>query len=1041
MIDAFYRIPRLTVLAIMVVMALGIIAVELVGRQEDPAFLKVVGFVMTEQPGADAQRVEAEVTEPIERRISEIEQVDIVRSVSRPGLSTVIVELRWDLGEAQIADAWSKVRDAIKELTPQMPSDASPPVFDDTRSGAYTGISALMPADPSVPLSVTTRYAEALRERLQNVAGTKQVRLYGDPEEEVLVAIDPAELANFGWTPSQVAAAIGAADPRADAGRSVGPAGDLIVEIGGAIDDLERIRNIRLAATPDGGSVRVGDIATVTRSEHEPPYAIAMARGKRAILVAVMMEDGLKADRYMREISAAMDAFDKDLPGGLTHVRLFDQSEYTVARLTDLASRLAAGFGLVVVVLFFTLGLRPALVVGIALPLVSMATMATLPLMGISIEQMSVAGLIIGLGMLVDAAIVVVDDIRRRFVEGQDRGHEVRSAVSRLAAPLAASTATTVLAFMPMALLGGPTGDFLGPVARVVVVMLIWSFVIALTLTAALAGWMLHQEPRRSAIGLLTGGIQVGRFGDLFRRTLVIALRRPRITVMYGMVLPVAGFLLLPTLVEQFFPPVERDQFFIEIEVTPGAGIAATQAAARQIDTVLGADPRIRNRIWALGRSAPPFYYNMLDNRERVPEFGVALITATSAEAAETLIPELQQRFDREMLDARVLVRELVQGPPVIAPVELRITGPDLATLKSLGEAALAPLSTLPGITHVRTSINGGPPKMQFVLDEAKVLAAGLTLDGVAAELQAALAGQTGATLIEGTERLPIRVRMAADARGDLAVLQTLRLVNDKGDAVPMAALGTLKVVPTTTQITRHAMERVNTLEMFPRTGVLPQSVVDAARRKLDEAGFVLPHGYRFVVGGDHDARERTIEALSRPFAVLLALAGATFVLTFNSFRLAVAAAFACILFAGLSLLSVAAAGYALGIAVLVGIIGSIGVSINDTIIVLSALQIDPRARRGDVEAAADTVMESGRHVLSTTITTMVGFFPLAIGGGGFWPAFSVAVVGGVALSTIITLYLAPALFFLVYARPEEEEAAPPVQPVPPPASLPTPAE
>ena len=1018
MSDLFYRVPRLTFLAVMVIVALGLVAFGSVGRQEDPAFTNVVAFVFTQQPGADAARVEAQVTEPIERRLSEIAEIERLRSVSKPGLSTVIVELKFELTPKQVDATWSEVRDAIADIEPQLPGDAYPPVFDETRLGAYTGITALVARDPGTPMSVITRYAEDLRDLMQGTPGIKQVRLFGRIDEEIIVEIDPGTMAQFGWSAARVADTIAAADPKSDAGRAVGLSGDLVVEVEGAIGSVARVRDIPLAVSESGGETRVGDIARVTRGERLPADEIALADGRRAVLVAVMMEDGLQVDTFMDDVRARLDIFDASLPGGIEHLRLFDQSSYTTDRLADLSNRLLAGFGLVIAVLFVTLGLRSAVVVALALPLVTMATLATLALFGISIDQMSVAGLIVAMGMLVDAAIVMVDEIRKRVDDPGATGREVGEAVRRLAAPLFASTATTVLSFMPMALMPGPPGDFLNPVAVVVITMLTWSFIVACTLTPALAGWLLHPSARGRGMSLIDRGLHIGPLTRAFRRLLVVAIARPGAVIVLGLALPVAGFALAPTLVEQFFPPVDRNQFYIEIETAAGSSISDTEDTARRIDALLAPDPRITSLMWTVGRTAPPFYYNMLDNREQVPDFGVGLVTTTSPEATAELLPELQARFDAEFLDVRVLVRELIQGPPSIAPVELRLTGPDLETLKALGQAALPLVADLPMITHARGSLGSGPPKLRFELDETKVLSAGLTLDSVAWELRSALDGAVGGDVIEGVESLPIRVRMERDGRGDFDLLRTMSLVSpDSGQAVSLSALGDMVIVPSTQQITRHGNERVNTLELFPRAGVLPQSVVDAALARLQAGGFVLPAGYRIEIGGDKDARAITIDNMTRPIPVLLALGFAVFVLTFNSFRLALVSGFACVLFTGLALLSVAAFGFPLGIAAVVGIIGSIGVSINDTIVVLTALQNDPRSADGDVDAMADTVVDSGRHVLSTTLTTAVGFLPLALGGGGLWPPFAAAIVGGVMLSTVVTLFLAPAIFRLAYAR------------------------
>lgn len=1021
--DLFFRLPRATILALLVALVMGLTALANIGRQEDPAFTNILAWVLTFQPGADAARVEAQVTEPIERRLSEIPEIKMLRSNSRSGLSTIIVELDTELSPDVVETAFSKVRDALEDVSTDLPPDAGRPIFDDARGAAYTGISAIVPRHESTPLSLTTRYAEALRDDLQTQPGVKRVRIFGAAEEEISVTVDPWRLAALGWSPGRLAAAIEQADPKSGAGRAVGAESDLIVEVAGGIADLTRIQDIPLVVSSVGTSLRVGDIATVVKGERTPPNGIAFADGRRGVLVAVMMEDGRQVDTFMEAVRARMADFDESLPGGLEHIRIFDQSTYTSARLKDLASKLLLGFLGVIAVLVFTLGLRSALIAGIALPVVCMMTLGTVAFLDISIDQMSVAGLIVALGMLVDAAIVMVDEIRKRVDAGAPDA--VADAVRRLMAPLAASTLTTVLAFLPMAMLPGPPGDFLGPVAQVVIIMVVWSFLTAVTITAALAGWMLKPQPEGRRPSLMQRGLPGGALAEVFLGFLKWALRRPRVVVAYGLILPLAGYAVIPSLTPQFFPAVERDQFYVEIETASSVGIAPTAQTALTVDAILADDERIVGRAWTVGRSPPPFYYNMVENRDLQPNFASALITTVSPAATAELLAELQPHLDAAVPHARVLVRELVQGPPVIAPVELRLVGPDLQELKALAATAMPIIEALPSVTTVRSSLGAGPPKLQFVPDEERIRAAGLTLDEVALYLRATLDGAEGGSLMEGVEQLPIRVRAPEDFGGDWAALSSLPVIPaGRSEGVPLSALGTIELVPSDAVITRHDTERANTIEAFPRTGTLPQAVVDEAVAALEASNFTLPRGYRLEIGGDDYARSITIEHLRRPAGLLLAIAFAVLVLAFNSFRLSLVVAFAGVLFAGLSILSVAAFGFPLGVPVVVGIIGSIGVSINDTIIVLKALQNDPQAARGNPGAAAATVLDAGRHVLSTTITTVAGFLPLALGGGSLWPPFAVAVVGGVALSTVITLFLAPALFLLVYTRRREPATA-----------------
>ncbi|MDF2234883.1 efflux RND transporter permease subunit [Albimonas sp. CAU 1670] len=1025
----FFRQARLTALVILVLVAAGASAFLTIGRQEDPTITNLFANIFTPYPGADPARVEALVTEKIEAELREIPEIKRITSTSSTGMSVLNVELSEFLDDAAIDIAWSDIRQALRDVARELPEGVPEPEFDDDRTGAFSAISALMPRDADVPPAILARHAEMLEDRLRALSGVSLVSSYGMPEEEVLVTVDPDALGPLGLSAAQVAAAISQADPKVSAGRLRGAATDLLIEVSGEIRSLDRVREIPLATNAEGFSVRVGDVATVEKTARVPAPSLARVDGRPAVLVAAKMEEGRQVDAWIRTVKAALADYEASLPGGLEHRLIFDQSGYTADRLSEVAMNMAVGVGLVVAVLFLTLGFRAALVVAAVLPLVGLATLATLNFMGIPIHQMSVTGMIVALGLLVDAAIVMTDEIRRRLAAGMPRVEAVGDAVGRLAAPLLASTVTTALTFMPMILLPGPAGDFVGTVAISVVAMLAWSFVIAMTVTPALSGWLLP-DPSKGG-GIVANGISGAAFGRLFAGSLRLATRNPVPAVAWALVLPVMGFLAFPSLTPQFFPGVDRDQFYIDVEMPSGAAVAATEATSEAISQALASEDGIRQVAWVIGESAPSFYYNMTMNKVGVPGFARALVTTESNAATARLVPHLQRTLPAVAPGARILVRDLVQGPPVQAPVELRLHGDDLALLRATGDAIRGIIESSPDIASVQTTMEGGAPKLDFALDEDKARLAGLDLVSVARQLDAALEGVVGGSLVEGSEELPVRVRVGAARRADAAFVETFEVVAPDGRLVPLSTLGEMRVVPSDSAISRRDGERVNTVAAFVRYGVLPEAALAQAQRLLDEAGFEPPQGVRLEVGGDADARNEVIQNLMAPLGLIVTLSIATVVLTFNSFRLGAVATVVMVLSAGLSILSLAICGYPFGITAVVGVIGSIGVSVNACIIILTALQEDPRAAAGDRDAMAEVVLGASRHIVSTTVTTFGGFLPLILGGGGFWPPFAMSIAGGVLLSTVVSFYFTPPMFALVARRATPAGQGAPVPPEP----------
>jgi multidrug efflux pump subunit AcrB len=460
--------------------------------------------------------------------------------------------------------------------------------------------------------------------------------------------------------------------------------------------------------------------------------------------------------------------------------------------------------------------------------------------------------------------------------------------------------------------------------------------------------------------------------------------------------------------------------------MAPGTALNATREVVATLDRALAETPGIESVTWVLGRSAPAFYYNIVSGRDGAPGFAHALVRTASPEATETILPQLQRSLPTLAPEAQVLVRGLVQGPPVDAPVELRIVGPDIATLREEGARLRRLMAGQDEVTLARASITEGAPKVVFDVDEAEARRLGLSLADVAGQLEAALVGRTGGTLVEGTESLPIRVRLGDALRSDAAAVADIGIL--PAGAVAQVTAGNYPALPLSA-IAEHAARTRGGHDHPPERRAREHAAGLPAARRAARGGA----GER--AGRDGRAGLRSSRGLPARYrrgqrcAVLNAqqpagAAGADrdAVRRGRGHDLPLLPARRCRagvsgLSAGLSMLSLAVFDFPFGINAIIGLIGSIGVSINAALIIMTALQEDPEASAGEAGAMTRVVMESSRHIVSTTITTVGGFLPLILAGGGFWPPFAMAVAGGVLLSSIVSFYFTPAAFRLVYAR------------------------
>lgn len=1039
-----FRQPRLVFLILMVLIATGLSSLLAIGRQEDPTITNLFATVTTPFPGAEPGRVETLVTAEIEDELKQIPEIDTIESVSSTGVSIVQIELLETLGDERIEQVWSEVRDALEDARANFPSNALAPEFDGDGVAAYAAIVAITAQRAGISPSILTRYADDLADQLRNIPGTKAADTFGVQKEEILVRLDSERTTALGLTADMISTSIRAADAKVQAGRLRDEKNDLILEVTGEILAIDRLRNIIVRGGSNDTVTRLSDIAIIERSTKQPYEELSIYNGLPAVLVSATLEDGLQIDVWAEDIRETLNKYRQNSPGGLGLNLVFDQSEYTAARLTEVGKNMAIGIGLVVGVLLLTLGFRAALIVALILPIVSLATLGTMNFMGLAIHQMSVTGLIVALGLLVDAGIVMTDEVGQRIRAGLMRQEAVRDSVRRLWGPLFASTVTTALSFTPMILLPGPAGDFVGSIAIAVVTMLFWSFVIAVTVTPAIAGWLM---PDRHSSSILNSGIPGGPLAKVFEGSLRLAIRNPLRAVALSLVLPLIGFASMPTLTAQFFPGVDRNQFYIELEMAPGTAISETKKIVDLVDRELRSEEGIEQVFWTLGKSGPGFYYNITGGRDNAPGYAQALISTSSAEVTEALLLRLERTLPDLAPEAQVLVRGLVQGPPVAAPVELRVVGADLDTLRDIGNQLMATLSEVDSITLARTTSSAGAAKVVVDVDETKARNLGLDLAGVARQLQAGLEGVTGGSLLEGPEQLDVRVRFSDHLRGNLNAIRDLPIVSPETTAnaqtgryaaIPLSAIADIRLLPGETAISRRNGERTNTIQGFTLREVLPEEALAAVTAKLEESGFSLPAGYRLELGGDSDARSNTLGNLLASVGMIVTLTIATIVMTFNSFRLTLVALVVCVLSAGLSILALAVFQYPFGINAIIGVIGSIGVSINAAIIIMTGLKQDEDAAAGNTEPMVDVVMRSSRHIFSTTITTFGGFLPLILGGGGFWPPFAMSVAGGVLLSTVVSFYFTPPMFALLYRKkkqalesaekPDQKEEPEPVQ-------------
>lgn len=1096
----YFKDRRLIALTILLIASAGLSSLAVLPRMEDPLLTQRAATIVTVFPGADAERVEALVTEKIEDKLIDVPEIKRIRSQSRAGSSFISIELRDDVYETD--PVWSSIRGKLEDSISLLPAGAQRPEFNELDIAAYAWIGAIVwDRDEPAAHGVLRRMARELKDEFFTVSGTKTVDLFGDPLEEIVVEIDPDRAAAVGLSAAAVATQLGNRDVKSSAGVMRSDRTDLVVELHNEFESIEDIltaalqapgspgmapaaNSARVSNSDFGQTLRLADVASVRRSTREPPAARAIIDGKPGIVVSVLLRPEYRIDQWAADAQSHIERFRERLPAGIELDIIMEQDRYVSARLSSLTMNLLVGVCAVSAVTFIFMGWRSSLLVTATLPLASLMVIAAMRFFGIPIHQMSITGLIIALGLLIDNAIIAADEIELSLRRGLTPVNAVADMVSRLFAPLVASTVTTALAFAPIALMEGPAGEFVGSIAMTVMLAIFSSLFLALTVLPASAAILQksntiqhstppamdpsnvgHSNVDHSHVGhngnfagsvavmaagtamhpvgfwrrMSQHGISLPWVTQLYRRFLTGLLKAPAAGIVLGLVLPIGGFIAATQLSEQFFPPADRNQFQIELELASDASLDQTSGLVLELDKVLIAHPQVKHTTWFVGESAPAFYYNVISRRKNSPNYAQAIVTLDSEEDSLELIRELQWELDDLFPAARLLVRQLEQGPPFDAPVEVRLYGPDLDQLKEFGEELRSLTTTVPNVLHVRTALSEFRPSAMIAVNAHQANWVGLTEAEIAQQLFAQLDGLPAGSIIEQVEEIPVRVRISGTHRQHIEDVSDRSLLVSTPTAalnataitrqaiVPVSSVAEVSLAPQRAVITRYNGRRINEVQSFITAGTLPSKVLAGVEAQLASSQFEdrLPDGYFIEFGGEASERDAAVSRLMANVSVLAVGMVGALVLALASFRLASLIGIVAMLSIGLGMGALWVFGYPFGFMAIVGTMGLIGIAINDSIVVVAALKANPQVVAGDLDATVETVIEVTRHVLATTATTVVGFLPLLLSGGGFWPPLAVAIGTGVIGATLISLTFVPCAMRLLKVKRAASAPAP----------------
>ncbi|MEM9067045.1 MAG: efflux RND transporter permease subunit [Myxococcota bacterium] len=1015
---------RVTGVLVSVLVVAGLAAYVAMPQQMDPGFIIRTAQIVTVFPGASPDRVEQLVTDPIEQAVQAMPELDFVNSTSRTGVSLIAVNIREEFKD--VRPIFDDLRRKVDAVRGELPDGIIGPNVNDELGDIYPMLFS-MTADGFSDREMR-EIAETIRDEMLHIEGVGKVEILGDQEERIFVEFSNASLTRLGLSPlllQQILASRNIIMPGGEI--DLGPERIALEPSGnfGSVEELERT----LITLPTGGVAYLGDITNISRGYIDPPQGLVTMEGRPALTLAVNMAD----DNNLVELGAQVKAFFDELPARYPHGIDFETSYYQPVeveeKVDDFIESVVQAVVIVLVVMLLFLGLRTGLVVSTLIPTAMVITIWVLSLIGETINQMTLAALIIALGLLVDNAIVVSESILVRMGNGESALDAAVKSCAELRVPLLISSLTTSAAFLPIYLAESAVGEYTGALFTVVTITLIASWCLAITMTPLLCTLFLRVQ-KRDEDAEPFGGALYGFYRSMLRFVLTRRL------LSLGLVIAAfVGSLQLWALVPAiFFPAQERAFFMAEFKLPPGVSIETTKEMSTEIDRFLqqmraeseaeeGEEPSgVLTWTTFLGETPVPFTLGYSPEPSLSGYCELMIRTHSHDDVAE-----IMERLDRWAIetfpDVQTYIRELATGPPVDKPIQIRISGPDTDRIFQIVDDVQNRLGEIQGTRNIDHDWGGRQKKIVVRIDEERARRVGVTNQEVATALQTFLSGLETTRYREEDESIPVIVRSVTADRYDLDRVRNLAVFSQqRGNSVPLSQVANIELVWEPNQVLRRDRYRTVTVEAKVDASTTAIGVIQEITPWLEEQSQEWGIGYRYEFGGEIESSVEANESIGAkmPIAGLVILL--LLVWQFNSLRKPIVV---------ISTIVLALIGVVIGLVVmkssfgfmtLLGVVSLAGIVINNAIVLLDRIQIEIDENGLEPkDAVVEAAQQRVRPILLTTATTVASLIPLYMSGGAMWEPMAVAIMYGLVFSTVLTLLVVPLTYSMLFRVPKPD--------------------
>ncbi len=1007
---------RSLVVYIMIVAVIaGVLSYFRLGRSEDPAFIIKTMIVQAAWPGATVEETLKQVTERLERKLQETPHLDFLRSFTRAGVTTIFVNLQGSASAKEVSDTWYQVRKNVGDIRGTLPAGIVGPGFNDDFGDTF-GIIYGFTSD-GFTLRELRDHVEDIRSKLLLVPDVSKIELLGAQDERIFVEFSMKELAGLGIDRSALIAALQAQNIVRPAGTIQTGDESLSLRVSGAFLSEQDVANTNFVA--GGRILRLSDIAQVRRDHSDPPQPLFRVNGEPAIGLAIAMREGGDILALGANIKQVMARITADLPVGIEPKLIADQAVTVDGAISEFMTSLLQAIGIILVVSFISLGIRPGLIIALSIPLTLAIVFPIMKMAGIDMQRISLGALIIALALLVDDAMTTTDATLNRLTEGDDKIEAATYAFRTYAFAMLAGTLVTIAGFVPVGFAASSAGEYTFSLFAVVSIALIVSWFVAV-IFAPLLGVLILKPPRAATTA------DPGIIFRWYRNFLTFAMRAKWLTIFVSLALFVASFLALPLIPRQFFPSSDRPELLVDLSLPQNASIYASETAAKRLDTVLKDDPDVARWSTNVGRGAIRFY---LPLNVQLPNdfFTQAVIVAKDVAARERLRLKLDKVLAEDFPSAISRVYPLELGPPVGWPVQYRVSGPDVDQVRAIALKLAQIIATNPKAEKVNFDWIEPARQVRIRVDQDEARLLGLSSQALASVLNTVISGSSVTQVRDDIYLVDVIARATDEQRISLATLRTLQVPLPGGRTVPLNQFATFEYEQEFPLIWRRDRVPTLTVQADIVAGALPETVVSSLSPAVETLIKTLPAAYRIVVGGTVEESKKSQASVIAVVPVMLLIMLTVLMVQLKSFQ----RLFLVLSVAPLGLIGVVAAlllsGRPLGFVAILGILALLGMITKNAVILIGQIEAERSQGKNAWEAAVDASSSRFRPIMLTAVSTVLGMIPIAP--TVFWGPMAFAIMGGLLVATILTLIFLPTLY-VAWFRGREGPSDP--SPIPP---------